>query len=214
VSNVNGKRPGGWVALAWRYFRDPRFDDVSGDAELLWVHALAYCGEQGTDGHVARGTLVTLSQRLVGSPQSAAGELVAAGLWEPTTRGWVVHAWDRWQPTIEQVAAGRARHAERMAQWRGRDRTTDGVTGPSLTPSRDVSRDVSRDGASVGGGEEGEGEWEGHSPTSHSPFTRGRENLEDIEPQPTRIGWEEYTDAAGNLFVRHATNGQAAELEP
>jgi hypothetical protein len=39
-----------------------------------------------------------------------------------------------------------------------------------------------------------------------------RENQEPDE-DPARLGWEEYTDAAGNLFVRHATNGQAADLE-
>src|SRR3954471_5455448 len=103
VQRVNGKRPGGWVALAWRYYRDPKFDDVSGDAELLWSHALAYCGEQETDGHVAGTALVALSQRLAGSPGAAAGELVGAGLWHETDRGYLVNGWDRWQVTAEQA---------------------------------------------------------------------------------------------------------------
>jgi hypothetical protein len=138
---VNGKRPGGWVALAWRWFRDPKFDDLGADAERLWCRALAHCGEQGTDGYVARTVLVTLSARLAGSPEAAAGELVAAGLWHEVERGYHVNAWDQWQPTAEQVRAARERDAKRKALSRA---------------NADKSRTSGRSHAAIGEGEGGE----------------------------------------------------------
>lgn len=156
---MNGKRPGGWVALACRYFRDPRFDDVSADAELLWCHALAYCGEQETDGHIGRGQLVGLSQRLSGSPAHAAGELVAAGLWVATGRGYAFPRWSDWQPTADQAERSRAREAERKARQRTSPRgDTPSDNGVSPNGSPGGSRSASGAGAGVG-----------HSPTTPDP---------------------------------------------
>jgi hypothetical protein len=193
---VNGKRPGGWVALAWRYYRDERLLEVSADAELLWGHALAFTGEQATDGRVPEAALPLLSSKLVGSAEDAAAELVAAGLWVERSVGWSFGAaWERWQPTAEQSRTDRERAAKRKALSR--------QFGDSMGDRVGESRGVG----------EGEGEGEVRSTNSPYPSTRRREEDQDLE-DPARLGWEEYTDAAGNLFVRHATNGQAAELEP
>ena len=113
---MNGKRPGGWVALAWRYYRDERLLGVSADAELLWGHALAFTGEQATDGRVPRPALALLATKLIGSAEAAAGELVGAGLWVETDGGWAFgEAWERWQPTAAQVRDNRERAAKRKA---------------------------------------------------------------------------------------------------
>lgn len=124
---MNGKRPGGWVALAWRYYRDERLLAVSADAELLWTHALAFTGEQATDGRVPAAALGLLATKLVGSPEAAAVELVGAGLWAEACSGWTFAAsWERWQPTAEQARAGRERATKRKALSRAfGDRTED-----------------------------------------------------------------------------------------
>lgn len=145
---MNGKRPGGWVALAWRYYRDEKLLAVSADAELLWTHALAFAGEQETDGRIPAGALGLLASKLVGSVGAAAEELVAAGLWHETTRGYSFpgDTWGRWQQTAEQAAASRDRAAERKALWRRRHK------------SRDAGRDGGQDVA------QGQGQGIAHVP--------------------------------------------------
>jgi hypothetical protein len=122
---VNGKRPGGWVALAWRYFRDPKFSRVSDGAELLYLRALAYSGEHESDGAVDRVMLFALRPRVRIHPSRLAAELVAAGLWIETVDGYSVppDTWSRWQDTAEQRRAARARTAERQARFRERNAT-------------------------------------------------------------------------------------------
>jgi hypothetical protein len=187
---VNGKRPGGWVALACRYFRDPRFDDVSADAELLWCHALAYCGEQETDGHVGRGQLAGLSHRLNGPPAHAAAELVAAGLWTATGRGYAFPRWADWQSTAEQKQTARGRAAERKRVLRESRGDNRGDRGGSPGGSPSASRVVT--GAGVG-----------HSPTTPAPLAA---TLRSATGAPNgQTDWEEYTDNAGNLYVRPST---------
>jgi hypothetical protein len=162
--------------LAWRWFRDPRFDDVSLDAEALWCRALAYCGEQGTDGRVARSALPALSARLAGSAEAAAGELVAVGLWHELERGYVVNAWERWQPTAAETKAARERDAKRKALSRA---------------NADSRRTSGGSHAATG---EGEGEGEGHSPTSPSPSAKDRYASSGQE-------LDTYLDDRGYLFV-------------
>jgi hypothetical protein len=120
---VNGKRPGGWVALAWRYWRDPKFGRVSDAAELLWIRALAYSAEHETNGSVQRVSLETIRPRVRIRTSRLADELVRAGLWITTDDGYRVpyETWSRWQDTAEQRAAARARTAERQARFRERN---------------------------------------------------------------------------------------------
>jgi hypothetical protein len=187
---VNRKRPGGWVALAWRWYRDPKFDDLSADAERLWCRALAYCGEQETDGRVARSILVVLSPRFAGSVEAAAGELVAAGLWHEVDRGYVVNAWDRWQPTAQQARTSRERDAKRKA-----------VARANADNRADKSRTSGGSPSATGAGE---GAGEGLSPTSPDPFPPARERRSQPSGEPTQIRWEEFTDELGRSFVRPA----------
>lgn len=176
------RRPGGWVALAWRYYRDPKFDDVSADAELLWTRALAYCGEQATDGRLARSILVALSPRLAGSAEAAAGELVAVGLWHEVGRGYLVNGWRRWQPSPEETRQERERDAKRKA-----------VARSNADNARDNGRDIAPDIAGTSRGE-GEGEGGGLSPTPPDPQRLTIVASQDQDP-------DTWVDEHGYLFV-------------
>lgn len=182
---MNGKRPGGWVALAWRYYRDERLLAVSADAELLWCHALAFTGEQATDGRVPRTALGLLATKLVGSPEAAAGELVGAGLWVEARDGWTFAAsWERWQPTAEQAKASRERATKRKALSRA---------------FSDSQQDSPRESRSVG---EGEGEVR----STDSPDPSAKDCFASSGQAPAT-----YLDEHGYLFVADpGSNGAAS----
>lgn len=172
---MNGKRPGGWVALAWRYYRDERLLAVSADAELLWTHALAFTGEQATDGRVPAAALGLLATKLVGSPEAAAGELVGAGLWAEGPSGWTFTAsWERWQPTAEQVRANRERATKRKALSR--------AFGDNHQDRRQESRSV--------------GEGEGEVRSTESPDPQRLTIVASQGPDP-----DTWVDEHGYLFA-------------
>ena len=176
---MNGKRPGGWVALAWRCFRDEAMLAVSADAELLYLHALQFAGEGETDGRVPKAALGLLASKLVGSPEAAAGELLAVRLWSETERCYLIRNWDRWQDSAEQRRAARERDAKRKALSRGNADTTGDTPRDSWGESRGA-------GAGAGAGA-------GHSPKPPDPSANDFES-EDQEPET----WE---DEHGYLFV-------------
>jgi hypothetical protein len=183
---VNGKRPGGWVALAWRYYRDPKFAAVSDEAELLYLRALCYSGEQDTDGKVPRNLLESLRKPAPNPDETTdqtrpkrattlARQLVRAGLWIETVDGYAVpfDTWSRWQDTAEQRATARARTAERVARWRDKRRVSNA--------SRNA---IAGEGAGAGAG--------------HRP----------VPPAPSAVEFEFETGDDGYVFVRPPALGQ------
>lgn len=177
---MDGKRPGGWVALAWRYWRDPAILSVSWEAEAVWTHGLALSGEQETDGNLTSRGVRALNTKGRRGAASIAAELVDAGLWVETPSGYAVpfHTWSRWQETAEQRSVARTRAVERQAKHRAASRVTGGVTDP-------MSHGTSGAGAGAGAG---------HSPKSPDPPADPFVGNRDDEP-------ELWQDAAGLWFA-------------
>jgi hypothetical protein len=197
------------VALACRYWRDPKFAKVSDEAELLWLRGLAYSGEQETDGKVPRNMLESLRKPAPNPDETPdetrpkrattlARQLVRAGLWIEDADGFAVpfNTWSRWQETAEQKTESRRKQAEKVARWRARNQGT--------TPSRNQGSDlpaVTGVGAGVG-----------HSPLPPAPLAAAGLEIEvdDPEPEPVPMSPELAArfDAVTNVLARRFTNGQ------
>jgi hypothetical protein len=76
-------------------------------ARGLWITALSWCMDQGTDGHVPRHVLPFL-----GSTPRHANALVTSGLWETADGGWQFHDWLAYQPDAASVRAKRQAESE------------------------------------------------------------------------------------------------------
>ena len=105
-----------WVRLDTAFPRNHKILALTHDrrwrAIVLYINALAYAGEQGTDGWVPQDTVKSLHGRL-----ADAQELVLNGLWIPRPGGWEIHDWLDYQPSSEETAA-RSQHAKSAALTR------------------------------------------------------------------------------------------------
>lgn len=107
-------RRGTYVPLSSTYMNDARVLEAGYHAELVFVRALARCAAEPTDGFLTEAQLRALmpGYRRV---MSAVGRLVAVGLFKRDDKrgGYVVVNWLKWNPSQEEIRAGRARDAER-----------------------------------------------------------------------------------------------------
>ena len=92
-----------WVKMDDRLPEHPKVIGLSDKAFRLYVTSICFSSANTTDGEIPRAALA----RLAGTPKLA-GELVAGGLWDTTSRdGWAVHdylAYNRSKVTIEATS--------------------------------------------------------------------------------------------------------------
>jgi hypothetical protein len=115
---VSDKLNGPWLRLAANYWSDPRILTVTGDAELVYVHSLAYAKAQGTGGAIEDTALPLLALKAADAADCAR-QLVAAGLWERTAQGWRIPPtrWRRWQSAYATASPpASARHDQQSAR--------------------------------------------------------------------------------------------------
>jgi hypothetical protein len=95
-----------WAKLDDRFPEHPKVVGLSDKAFRLYVSGICYSSANTTDGEIPRAALL----RLGGTPKLAA-ELVAAALWDTTSRdGWAVHdylVYNRSKVTIESTSDSR-----------------------------------------------------------------------------------------------------------
>ena len=120
-----------WVKLDSTYYLDVAIVRAGEAAEVLFVRAMAYCGDQENDGLVEREILPRLCPQ---RGPSRAAALVREGLWEVVPEGWRFVSWRRHQKTKEQMDA--SRESGRIRQKRHRDGVSDGVTNALVTEQR------------------------------------------------------------------------------
>jgi len=84
---------------------------------VYWA-AIAY-----SSGHELGGFVPGPALSVIWAGTRECDQLVAVGLWEPTEGGYMIHDWDDYQPTSEEIAerSKRARAAA-MARWHPRRR--------------------------------------------------------------------------------------------
>src|SRR4051812_18390760 len=95
-----------WVRIDDSIFEHPKFRDLSKDAKLLFFSALALSAKYMTDGLLTPSMVRTASAGADADP-TAAGELVATGLWEATERGHQIHDYLHYNLSSEQIAESR-----------------------------------------------------------------------------------------------------------
>ena len=119
-----------WVKLSTGYYRDPKVQRAGEAAEVLFTRALAYSGEQETDGHIPRAALLLICPI---KPQPRVRALVGEGLWAEVPDGWVIPGWDTWQQTQDRIRARREAGRRRVAQHRARNGVTNAARNPEVT---------------------------------------------------------------------------------
>lgn len=121
-----------WVKLSSNYYNDPAVMRAGEAAEVLFTRALAYCGDQETDGFVPAEVLLRLTP--IKAPSRAAA-LVREGLWVVVDGGWRFTAWEKHQITSEQIEQTRAGNRQRQAKRRTAQRhaVTNGVSHALVT---------------------------------------------------------------------------------
>jgi len=134
-----------YVKLGTRYYRDSALlaanKRTGGQAELLFLRALAQCGADETEGHIPEDAVPFLG---VKNGVKVAQVLVEEGLWRKNGDGWYVRSWDKWQSDHDILARRRKAERERKRAQRARDAEQNDQP-PDPPPSRDSSRDTSRD---------------------------------------------------------------------
>ncbi len=98
-------------------------------AAFVYVCALSYAGEQGTDGLVPSPALPMIHGRPVDAER-----LVDVGLWRPCPGGWVIHDWADYQQTNAETEKRTARmRAMAEARWGKRKAMPDAL--PTAMPT-------------------------------------------------------------------------------
>ena len=122
-----------WVKLDTTFYLDAAIVRAGEAAEVLFVRAMAYCGDQENDGLVEREILPRLCPT---RGRTRAAALVREGLWEVVPEGWQFASWSRHQRTREQMEAERVASRSRKARSRAGHAVTPAVTPGGVTQQR------------------------------------------------------------------------------
>ena len=110
-----------WFRVDDGFADHPKVIGCSLAAVGLWTKAGAWCSKHLTDGAVP-GAMV----RVFGGTPKLAAELVAAGLWDTTTTGFLFHDWKARNPLREDVESRRTSDAERKRLERESEKSPGG----------------------------------------------------------------------------------------
>lgn len=109
------------------FYDHPKSIGLSDAATALWTRAGSYSAAKLTDGFLAEHVLATLST----SPEEAAAELVARGLWRRRRGGYQFHQWSDRNLTKAIVTAKQKSDRDRKRKDR---HTSDQNTNPQVNP--------------------------------------------------------------------------------
>jgi hypothetical protein len=107
-----------WVRLDAAFWSHPKIVALTRErdghrAGFIYVCALAYSGQHGTDGFLDEGCLPLIYGRV-----TDARLLVKYGLWRDEPGGWSVHGWDEKQLSNAETQERRKRaQAAAQARW-------------------------------------------------------------------------------------------------
>lgn len=117
----------GWFKVDEQFFVHRKVVDLSKDAKLLYLVAIAYSSEQLTDGLLSPAALRIVAATVDVSASATATALVAAGLWEQTEQGYQIHDYlDHQAPAATRVKQ-RDDARDRMRRLRSDEQPTNGT---------------------------------------------------------------------------------------
>lgn len=122
-----------WVKLDSTYYLDAAIVRAGEAAEVLFLRAMAYCGDQENDGLVEAAILPRLCPT---KGRARAAALVAEGLWEVVPGGWRFVSWRDHQVTSAEMDARRESARARQARRRARNGVSHAVTPREVTEQR------------------------------------------------------------------------------
>jgi hypothetical protein len=99
------RQKGLWAKLAVNYYDNPKFDDVSPLAELLYVRSIAFAKTENT-GVLSLKAAARIAFDL-GEHDVLSNELLDAGLWSRVDDGVMITNWHEWQEDADRVEAKR-----------------------------------------------------------------------------------------------------------
>lgn len=100
-----------WVRIEDTFYDHPKVLAAGLAAIGLHVVALCYCNSKLTDGAVPKAAV-----RLLGGTTAQAARLVAAGLWQSTDDGWLIHDFLDYNPSRASVMEHRQRVSEERSK--------------------------------------------------------------------------------------------------
>lgn len=106
-----------WVRLDTQFATNPKIVGLLAEkryrAAFVYVAALAYAGQHGTDGYIPEHCLF-----LIHATKQDASALVDAGLWAPSPGGWDINGWAEFQISDEEARKRRERAQKgAAARW-------------------------------------------------------------------------------------------------
>lgn len=132
-----------WVRIDTGFARHPKLLGIT--PADRWVHLAAMCwsAENHTDGRIPVVVLGAISS----TAKRSASRLEAAGLWDPTDDGWVIHDWAEYNISAEESKRQLQAKRDRQRQWvaKQREARRNRNTKPvdvSVDASTDASKDV------------------------------------------------------------------------
>jgi hypothetical protein len=92
-----------WFKIDDSFYDHPKVFDAPDCAVALWTRAGTWSARNLTDGFVPSG----MPARFCDDPERGVRELITRGLWKRAKGGYLFHDWSVYQPTKEEVIAGR-----------------------------------------------------------------------------------------------------------
>lgn len=123
-----------FVKLKTTYYNDLAIMAAGEAAEVLFTRALAFAGEQETDGFIPAAVVPRLAPNKTSTRISS---LVREGLWVKVTGGWQIAGWEKHQALKSELDMKRDQTRQRVAAHRDRKRSnsvTATVTNAAVTP--------------------------------------------------------------------------------
>lgn len=116
---LSAEIPVTWVKVDDGLPEHPKFLALSHRAARLWLHASCWASRRLTDGVIpysAMPILLPLDKKP--ARQSAADELVAAGIFHVDGDGWRIHDFLDYNPSRAKTVTKRKQNADRLRRWR------------------------------------------------------------------------------------------------
>jgi hypothetical protein len=115
-----------WLRIDDSFVDHPKLHALSDAAYRAVTRSWGYAAKHETDGRIPE----SIAREYTRSSRKVLAELVDCGLWKQNGTGYVIHNFNKRNPTKSDLDARRHADAERMQKWRERNAPSDGDVTP------------------------------------------------------------------------------------